>query len=421
MLNIAIGKIGKKFYFNKNKWTINSGDSEVSSIITALAQMNPKINFYLIGTNDWDKIDDELKNNIAPQNNVINVWEDFKNTDNRLEWINNYFKKTKVNIDFGLIFAGPTSMANVPEKTLTLKNKTIAKVINMSALYAAPIIHYLNTSKLQYFMLGEDPRYFPCPALDLFNRPIGYLNSYSGLKDVRYYNGYLTDELIYKTEKLSNIKYDRLFLISEKPNENLNTDFESRDIKLDVYTNGNGSSGKKKLKIINEYIFNNKETNESIIYGKWSDKLLTKENKNRFDATAMADMVDKLNRTRYTLMFHFEFGYPSSKFWKMIYFGIIPFYHPNMDKYGVQPIHEWLRVKSASEFISKVNQIENDRLLYRQMFDYLQNRFIEKYYNGEYLNNIFFKLASKFTSKENLNYLKENTKNLNFKQSVLFK
>ena len=55
-MNIAIGKIGRSSYFDKNNWSIYAGDDSPYIIYTTLAKAFPQHNFYMIGGNDLDRI-----------------------------------------------------------------------------------------------------------------------------------------------------------------------------------------------------------------------------------------------------------------------------------------------------------------------------------------------------------------------------
>ena len=119
-MNIVVGKIGKKFYFSSKKWTINSGDSEVTSTLITLAALNKNINFYIIGLNDLDSFSNEQKKEFFPNNNVFNVWDTYNKSHDRTEFIVNYFQSNNIDIHFGFLHAGPVFPAQVIEETVFL-------------------------------------------------------------------------------------------------------------------------------------------------------------------------------------------------------------------------------------------------------------------------------------------------------------
>ncbi len=413
-MNIAVGKLGKKFYFNRNKWTIDSGDSEVSSLIITLAALNPSKKFFIIGTNDFSSLSKEIKEKYFPNNNVIDVWKDFDaKKHDRINYIIDYFNEKKVSIDFGYLHLGPVSQVNIPEKSYQLKSGEIAKVINMSKLYCGPMVHFLNESKIPYVVMGEDPRYFPIPARDLFHRPLAYLSTQNIEVKTKFAKEYLSKDLVSIKEQIINEEYDRWFLVSEDIEKVYDYKKYKKTNFLDIYTNGNGSAGEKKFKIIKEYM----HKIPFYCLGKWSEELIEEQYKKYFFNLPMVDATDRLYRTKYTLMFHFEDGFPSSKFWKMINFGIIPFYHKSMDSQKNQPVHEYLRISSRKELVEKINFLESNPQFYNQILEFHSSQFKKEYFTGEFVNNIFLKYLSKVTKTNN----KETNKNTFYKESVLFR
>jgi hypothetical protein len=76
-LNIVVGKFGKSLLFDKKKWGMIGGDHEAPAMISILAQMNPNINFYILGRSDWKKLDPSIKDKINVNENIFNVWGEF--------------------------------------------------------------------------------------------------------------------------------------------------------------------------------------------------------------------------------------------------------------------------------------------------------------------------------------------------------
>jgi len=395
-MNIVVGKLGKKFYMRKKAWVIDSGDSEVATSLIVLAKKHPEMHFYVIGISDLDTFTPEEMIDYFPNENVTYIWKYYQKAKHepRWEYPLQYFKEHDISIDFGWIHAGPTGAVNIPERTYIVKDiekKVFAKTITMALMYAGPVIDFLNQSGIPYVMVGEDPRYYPCRARDLYNRPLMYLNTYNDFLYAKHALGYCTTELNMNKERLIDAKYDRWFLASEKMPDRSDI---KRDILLDVYTNGRESSGTKKLKIIKEYLTS---FSDMVIYGKWSEKLIEESPEFTFKNVPMIDLVEEMYRTKYTLMFHFKEGYPSSKFWKMIYFGIIPFYHYKMDTQKNQPVHEFCRVRSAEELKTKIAELEADPTKFKEIQDYHYDLFTETYMNGELIDDIFIHLINSKT------------------------
>lgn len=401
-MNVCVGKIGKKFYFAKKKWTIDSGDSEVTTSLIVLAKKHPEITFYVIGPNDLDQFNEDQRKEFFPNENVVNCWDAYSKNQfpDRVNYIADWFKSRNIKVDFGWMHAGPVGVVNIPERSYTLKSmetdkKEFAKCITMAHMYAAPTMHFLNDSNIPYVAVGEDPRYYPLRARDLFNRPKCYLNTFNDEIEVKYVKEYYALECHTLVEKLRDAKYDRWFLASEQLPDRSKA--AKKDIFLDIYTNGGGSTGAKKLRIAKEYL---SDQTGITIYGNWGQEHQDEAPEFAFKNIAMADIEPELYRTKYTFMFHFKPGYPSSKFWKMIWYGIIPFYHVNMDTQQNQPVHEFCRVKTSAELKERIQQLEENPKLADEIRNYHYDLFTERLMNGDLIDEIFCQLGKIYTGNE---------------------
>ena len=394
-MNIIVGKLGKKFYVKKEKWTIQSGDHEVIANLIVLAYYNKDVMFYIIGKSDVMDLTAEEYAEYFPNANVVDIWKDFSNKEYTPEQMHNYpvdwFAKNNVTIDFGYLHAGPISSVNMHGMTLSIqKPGEICKTTTMAKRYAAPIIHYLNVSGIPYVVLGEDPRYFPLVARDLYNRPIKYLSSVDDKKEVKFNDSYMTLKQTTKTEHIVNVDYDRLFLVLEDKEKLLNYKKYNKEFDIDVYTNkGSAALAKKKLEIFNEYIF--KYFDDAKIFGYWDE-----ESAGRFlprvENVPMIEMNDRLYKTKYTLMVSYNNkSGPSSKLWKMVWFGIIPFCHPNYDIGLNQPVHEFLRVKSGKDFYEKICKLESDPEFFNELLEHQASLLDDSNFNGLFVNSVFAK------------------------------
>tara|TARA_B100000508_G_scaffold124244_1_gene107455 strand:- start:296 stop:700 length:405 start_codon:yes stop_codon:yes gene_type:complete len=75
--------------------------------------------------------------------------------------------------------------------------------------------------------------------------------------------------------------------------------------------------------------------------------------------------------TKYTLMIAGSKGWGSqSKFWKMLIFGIIPFFDPDNENIFGAP--EFLQTKDANDFIQKVNFLEANHDEYLKLWKQCQ-------------------------------------------------
>ena len=77
MTNFAFGKTGLQLRFNFSEKSENFKSADHCKLLINLAYNNPKDNFYIIGQNNLNKIDIELKKKLFPHNNVYNTSSSF--------------------------------------------------------------------------------------------------------------------------------------------------------------------------------------------------------------------------------------------------------------------------------------------------------------------------------------------------------
>jgi hypothetical protein len=116
--------------------------------------------------------------------------------------------------------------------------------------------------------------------------------------------------------------------------------------------------GKIRSTMIKEWILD--KVPDCKIYGSWDDEWYEKYPKNFFKV-AIRDMEPIMWDTKYTLiapMMNTKFV--TQKFWKMIYYGIIPFFHAQYDTDKILPVPNFLRCKSPDDLYKKIERLENN-------------------------------------------------------------
>jgi len=367
-MNIVIGKFGRSLLFNDKKWGAIGGDNEPSNFYLNLAKYNTQDTFYIIGKTDYNL-------NIP---NIVNIWENFDiRKNNNLTWVYDQLKNVK--IDGGILFSGPISQVNIPNKILKINSNENAKVLQMFEKYVGPIIYYLNESKIKYMLISPDPRYIK-PGRDFINSPQFSLSQYNTsykYKSIISYDNQKTFKFKSIDVLYSNI--EKIFLINKsKPKLNNKTK------KMMIVLNEGGNGGLSRGSILKEYILDNIDDIE--IYGKWSDEWLKDS---RFKGPKKFNNLQKLlYDVKYTLIIPIEKGWVTAKFWEMLYYGIIPFLHPYYDDQKHLPIPDFLRIKSPKELFKKIELLENNKNEYNKLLIYLMKLIKDEYLDGSYLNNI---------------------------------
>ena len=401
-MNIAIGKIGKSILFDSNKWGAIGGDNEAPLLYEHLFHNNPDKTFYIVGRSDYSKCEQRVRNRLNKHGNVIDIWSNWE-TERKLarskqhgptDFVNKWVEENPGLIELGLFFAGPTSTGNVIGKARKVTEPTeLAKMLDMTCIYASPIIEYLNISGIKWNLILNDPRFFPASIRDLFNLPQKVLSQYNETIKMKLWKTH--DDLSIVEHRIPSeyAAMETIFLIDKKrgdiePEVNgLDAFFddepkpEGKDIKFMVVCNEGRPSRYPDLK---RYILDKVEDIE--IYGKWDERTIGDDP--RFKGPKkFNDLQSMLPRVKYTFCIPIKKGWVTAKFWEMAHYGIIPFLHPTYDEQDNLKCPDFLRVKSAQDLFEKIEHLEAHPEHYEILKDKLDKMIKDEFYNGSYLNN----------------------------------
>ena len=372
MTNILIGKFGKHISFNPEKWGMVGGDSESAILISCMAQSYPDVNFYIASRNDFDKIDSHTKNAINKNNNLFNIWKGYDSQIDNQSWLKYYFKMNNINLDFGLFYGGPSSGCTIPNSMylITEPDKT-ATPMSSSKRSVGIITKYLNDTGLPYVEIGEDPRYLPVQAKDLFNRAKRVLCVKDDMTfSIKHIKEYLSREIIETTIPCSDIGHSYMFLMNEDKSDLLNEPGERKTkINITMHCTASQDSSVDKWNIVKNFVLD--PFPDTYIYGKWDDKIIEGEHQNQFKEIPMTHLHDVMYDTKYTLVIGGSKTWGTqSKFWKMLIFGILPFFDPDNENIFDAP--DILQTKDANDFIQKIKFLENNPKEYLNLWNECQ-------------------------------------------------
>ena len=372
MTNILIGKFGKHISFNPEKWGMVGGDSESAILISCMAQLYPDVNFYIASRNDFDKIDSHTRNAINKNNNLFNIWEEYDSQIDNQSWLKYYFKMNNINLDFGLFYGGPSSGCTIPNSMylITEPDKT-ATPMSSSKRSVGIITKYLNDTGLPYVEIGEDPRYLPVQAKDLFNRAKRVLCVKDDMTfSIKHIKEYLSREIIETTIPCSDIGHSYMFLMNEDKSDLLNEPGERKTkINITMHCTASQDSSVDKWNIVKNFVLD--PFPDTYIYGKWDDKIIEGEHQNQFKEIPMTHLHDVMYDTKYTLVIGGSKTWGTqSKFWKMLIFGILPFFDPDNENIFDAP--DILQTKDANDFIQKIKFLENNPKEYLNLWNECQ-------------------------------------------------
>ena len=416
MTNILIGKFGKHISFDSNKWGMVGGDSESAILISCMAQCYPDVNFYIASRNDFQKIDSHTRNAINKNSNLFNIWEKYDSQIDNQSWINHYINSNDIKLDFGLFYGGPSSGSTIPNSMylITEPDKT-ATPMSSSKRSVGIITKFLNDTGLPYVEIGEDPRYLPVQAKDLFNRSKKVLCVKDNITfSIKHIKEYLSREIIETTIPCSDIGHSYMFLMNEDKNDLLEEPGERKTkINVAMHCTASQDGSVNKWNLVKNFILD--PFPETFIYGKWDEKIIAGEHQNQFKETPMTDLHDVMYDTKYTLAIGGSKTWGTqSKFWKMLIFGIIPFLDPDNENIFGAP--EFIQTKDAKDFIEKVNFLENNHDEYIKLWNECQELI---HVRGLWDGSIFFNnLGTEISNIFDIQLEKKGT--IDYKSSSIF-
>jgi len=398
MTNILIGKFGKHISFDSNKWGMVGGDSESAILISCMAQCYPDVNFYIASRNDFQKIDSHTRNAINKNSNLFNIWEKYDSQIDNQSWINHYINSNDIKLDFGLFYGGPSSGSTIPNSMylITEPDKT-ATPMSSSKRSVGIITKFLNDTELPYVEIGEDPRYLPVQAKDLFNRSKKVLCVKDNITfSIKHIKEYLSREIIETTIPCSDIGHSYMFLMNEDKDDLLKEP-GNRKTKINVamHCTASQDGSVNKWNLVKNFILD--PFPETFIYGKWDEKIIAGQHQNQFKEVPMTDLHDVMYDTKYTLAIGGSKTWGTqSKFWKMLIFGIIPFLDPDNENIFGAP--EFIQTKDAKDFIEKVNFLENNHDEYIKLWNECQELIhVEGLWDGSiFFNNLGTEISNIF-------------------------
>lgn len=416
-LNIVFGKIGKSLSFRQGKWGMIGGDHEAPALLSMLAQMNPNINFHIISKSDWKDLAPAEKLQHNGNGNIFDVWEKWNSKDgfDCTKWPLHVLQNTK--IDFGIIVSGPTGFSTIPNAMRTLDDDRVAKPSMMSERYVGPITRFLNESKIKYMEIGEDPRYYPIAARDLFNRPeyICGTRNVAKHRSVEIIDGYFG-----KVKEINlpvrDYRVSHMFMAMEPSDKRLKEPGTRQNL-VSIYSNGlRNQGGMQKFPAIKQYVLD--QFPDATIFGEWpEDTPGIKPYLSRIKPTPMIELIDQMYDTKYAFMIPIQEGWPTSKFFKHLLFGIIPFFHPLCGADYYDDLPDYLKLKSATDFKQKIDFLESNPKEYLKLWKQCQSMLEDEYFDGSYFNDIILNEISLHVGKNAIDWT---TKSITHKMSCLW-
>ena len=417
-MNIAIGKIGRSCYFNKKRWSIHAGDDTPLILYRTLCEAYPQHTFYMIGPNDYQRC---LSEGLDPMpKNFVDWFGEFKKSkgdewrrlaDEQYVWkhLIKYSIDHKLKIDFGILLQGPDFSASLAHAGIAKVNDPDheVKVMCAASNYVAPIIGMLNFFKFPWIDVNEDMRYIPLSIRDILNDEICILSQSNAKKVVKRITGYNEKSKVYRAHELI-YKYagmERMFLadykkvdFSDPDHIDVNGEIYQKKDKFIIAVNGGGN----RLSILEKWILDKNPT--QVIYGKFSDEDCAKH-PGVFVPNKSADMEPLMSQAKYTFIPSFfksklTANFVTQKVWKMMYYGIIPFFDKNgYDTDHYLEVPDFCRVETPEEMWKKIDALEKNPDAYRKLLRKIYSLLDDKYFNGGFIKETFGPYIDEYAKK----------------------
>jgi hypothetical protein len=333
----------------------------------------------------FDEVEEEEIDEGLPPN-IINLFDDWTNkvTIDDHVWLEEKIRRLDLKFDAGVIFIGPTPAVGIPNVGIErLDGKGKAKTLEMFQKYYAGIVHTLNWTNTPFISICSDPKYAPQYARDIINDErvvLSQINQTYARKRIKSYEESLTLRDVKLKYIYSGI--ETVFLLGEKKIEWLD---RPKTNKFVIGLNG----GLSRDEFIKDWILKG-DTTGIKVYGEWADEFTTGW-PDVFENKSIRSVEDVFLNSRYTIIAppHKPTGnFVTQKFWKMIYYGIIPFFHPNYDTDNIFNVPAILRVKTPKDMWERIKFLDENPETYKLVQKRLYDMLDDSYFNGDFLYNV---------------------------------
>ena len=413
-LKVAVFPIGSSMKFRKENLKRSDGSSEYYKLIWALVRNATVNEVWVLQRSDWKRLSSEEKIDFDPRGVLRDIYSELSvqvppgrrqgpdgnlipHTTEEQERYQDLWNKVKdmEQPDFGIGFASQgLTMVNIPNIIPSIKDPSkMTGALDMTLIYGAPLIHYLNMSKIPWFMVMTDPRYVKTNQKwrDMINGPRECVAQYNADINFTHFDTYpnptngteITEKLLLKYSGI-----EKMNLIGE---EIIRPDVE-RDIKFSIVAM-QSAYGKQevdyRLEALKTWILHQPGSENYHIYGKWDERFTKKYQ--QFQGYRTPEEIDSVfKRTRYTLIIPIRPHWVTSKYAEMLRVGVVPFFHPDYDtQFSTIPKDHYLRVKTPSELFAKIEELEADPAKRENLVKQLQVAFLKGVRKGTFLAQVF--------------------------------
>lgn len=426
-MNIAIGKIGRFSYFDPKSWSIYAGDDSPKIIFSELARRFPQHTFYYVSVNDITKCRDACKplggfgmckKTCDIPDNIVDIYhsvslriagiEKYKDGEYPHEILLDECKKRNLHFDFAIFEQGPDCGFSVMNRGIWLTSHPDRHAVAMAMAnhYCGPLISFINEMKMPWVNITEDPRYVPSHHKDILNDELCVLSQITTDIETQRIAGYYDESHTYR-HPIQHFRYagiEKMFL-----RDMVKVDFKNPDefkVGNHTYRKSNTfimtlNGTPDRLPFIENWVLKYKP--DTKIYGKWDEEAKAKY-PNTFKEKGIVEIPDEMWQSKFTFVPCFDkklSNFVTQKVWKMIYYGIIPFWDKNSydtDHY-YNEIPDYFKVASPDEMWQKIEYLEKNPDEYKKYLSMYYNLLEDKYFNGDFIYETFKPFIEKYDPK----------------------
>jgi hypothetical protein len=413
-IHVAVFPIGSIVKFSKEKLKRSDGSNEYYRMIWSLVRQKHIRKVSIIQKSDWPMLNEVQKEEFDPRGVIWDVYSELnlrtpqgvtgKTQKEKCYYLWDALKDIEDKPDFGIGFpAQGFAMINVPNFLPQLRDPSkLCSALNMTVRYAGPIVHYINMSKLPWYMIATDPRYCQTnyKRRDVANTPLEVLAQFNDTIDFTsipdYENYKLHDEETVKKIAVTYTGVEKMNLIGERavaPDNNARTNKFAVVAMQSSY--GKGNMKDYRYNILKEWVFKQDVNQEAKVYGKWAEAFT--EGYPQFKGFLPSQEIDELfENTRYTLVIPIRANWVTSKYAEMLRVGVVPFLHPDYDtQFNAIPKDHFTRVKSPADFYEKMEFLDTNPQERIRLVKSLQLMLLKGVRKGEFIIDMINKHNTK--------------------------
>lgn len=392
-MNVLISKLNFAHFTKCPDIMRTWGGFDVSALmIYNIAKTYPQHNFFYIGLNDINELDEPLPNLIDIETPIKQLKSKCKGLE-KYEVAIKYYTDNNLHFDVAIYwYCRFTNLINYKDNYMTKKGtyrkiraceKNLCHILSIPKTFNIPTYYLIDDiteiDKLPYDMNMPNGVWSQCNGNTTAERYVSHDNPIREKFAIP-----LTYKPIEKLWLQGKKKVDWRNI--EKPN------------KFIVTCNGPADQSLDKFFYVKKWVFD--LFDDGVVYGKWTsptkltDTIKEYNYEDKFVWKGICEMEDLMFKTKYTIVVPPSKKWPqfvTQKAYSMIYYGIIPFWCKNdYDKDNIyKEFPDFIKVETPEELVEKINYLENNPEEYTKLLNQLYDLLDDRYFNNQLIKDIF--------------------------------